>query len=61
MTVWTAASDGTGWKPVEETRLEFDDNTGSPQMPVVASGHGKVIVITPDRLVGEQTVVLVGD
>jgi hypothetical protein len=61
MTVWTAASDGTDWNPVEGTRLEFDDNGGSPQMPVAAAGHGKVIVITPDRLVGEQTVVLVGE
>lgn len=60
MTVWTAGSDGTNWRPEPGTTLEFADNAGSPQSAVVASADGVVVVITPDRAIAGETVVLVG-
>jgi hypothetical protein len=60
MTVWTASSEGTAWRPETDTTLEFADNSGSPQPAVAAGGRGFVVVITPDRAVAGETVVLVG-
>ncbi len=59
-TVWTAGDDGTEWRPESETLLEFDENVGSPQPALVAARHDVVVVITPDRAVDGETVVLVG-
>ncbi|MGI9029719.1 MAG: hypothetical protein ACR2HP_07005 [Ilumatobacteraceae bacterium] len=60
MTVWTAPADSLAWRSDPSTTLRLDDNTGSPQPPMIAASDDAVVVASPDRLVDGSTVVLVG-
>ena len=62
LTVWTSVGDGATWTSEGGATLQFGDaeQTGSPQAAIAATGHGVVVVISPDRVVGGETAVLRG-
>lgn len=60
MTVWTARADSLEWEQQPATRLEYIDNTGSPGMATISTSQDRVVVITDDRLVDDETAILVG-
>lgn len=60
LTIWTAPVDSLEWSEQTSTRLAYADNTGSPGTAAIAASDNTVVVFTEDRLVDEQTAIIVG-
>lgn len=60
LTIWTAPVDTLEWTEQTPTRLAYIDNTGSPGMAAIAASENTVVVFTEDRMVDEQTAIMVG-
>jgi hypothetical protein len=60
LTIWTAPVDTLEWTEQTPTRLAYIDNTGSPGMAAIAASENTVVVFTEDRIVDEQTAIIVG-